>query len=237
MAEQENRTGQIEIEAGAENHRIFLIRHGETDWNRNFRYQGCSDIELNATGLEQARRLAVRFAGMRMTRVWASPLSRAYRTAEIMMAHNEHPCPIERREELREISFGIWEGMSVDEVAERDPATLAQWRIEPFSKAPEGGESLAEICARSERAARQLVDDGRGGERTLVVAHGAILRSLLSALMDVENMNIMWRMRFDNCSVTVLDIWGRRPSLLLLNDTHHLRMQSDEEIAELSFPA
>ncbi|MDL2264023.1 histidine phosphatase family protein [Synergistaceae bacterium OttesenSCG-928-I11] len=235
MNKQDGQNRQIEIEAAVENHRIFLMRHGETEWNRNFRYQGCSDVPLSEVGESQARRLAVRMSRIAPTRVFASPLSRAYRTAEILMEGNRSDVAIEPCEELREVSFGFWEGKTVDEVRALDGGTLDRWRSVPFSATPRDGESMASIMARSDRMADRVRSEGRAGDVTFVVAHGAILRSFLGSLMRIDDLNVLWRMRMDNCSVTVLDLWGSRPSLLALNDTHHLHVADDEIVASLDF--
>lgn len=235
MDKQDGRKKQIEIEAAVENHRIFLMRHGETEWNRNFRYQGCSDVPLSEVGEGQARRLAVRMSRIVPVRVYASPLSRAYRTAEILMEGNRSDVAIEPCEDLREISFGFWEGKTVDEVQALDGETLDRWRSVPFSATPRGGESMASIMTRSDRMADRVRREGRAGDVTFVVAHGAILRSFLGALLCIDDLNVLWRMRMDNCSVTVVDLWGSRPSLLTLNDTHHLRVVDDGVVASLDF--
>ncbi|MDR3333075.1 MAG: histidine phosphatase family protein [Synergistaceae bacterium] len=218
-----------------ESHRIFLVRHGETDWNKDLKYQGNSDIELNEAGIEQARRLGVRLRGTIPARVVSSPLSRACRTAEVIMENNGGDAKIEKLEDLREISFGIWEGLSMSDVRNVDGETLDKWKARPFSITPKGGETLEEIIARSKRAAANILEYGRPGAATFVVAHGAILRSVLAALMGVEDIDILWRFRVDNCSLTIVDMWGRRPSLYALNDTHHCRLGSDEEIGRLAF--
>jgi alpha-ribazole phosphatase/probable phosphoglycerate mutase len=100
---------------------------------------------------------------------------------------------------------------------------------------PRDGEAIDDVTARSSRVAEDIVESGLPGNSTFVVAHGALLRALLAALMKAEDINLMWKMRLDNCSITVIDIWGRRPSLYVLNDTHHCRVGSDEAIAMLSF--
>ena len=219
-----------------ENHRYFLIRHGETDWNREFRYQGSSDIALNDDGLEQARRLAVRLSPIAPSRVFASPLMRASRTAEIVMEHNERTAKVELLPELREISFGSWEGLTVPEIRELDAETFDRWRLAPFSCTPRGGETFEEIMKRARALAEALSAGSQPGGATFIVAHGGVLRALIAAMMHFDDIDLLWRMRFDNCSVTVIDIWGTRPSLLLTNDTHHLRVPGDEEIASLVFP-
>jgi alpha-ribazole phosphatase/probable phosphoglycerate mutase len=226
----------FEAENTQENHRIFFIRHGETDWNKSFRYQGCSDVELNASGLEQARRLGLRLARTVPTRIVSSPLRRALRTAEVIMELNAGGVPVGTSADLREISFGLWEGLTVSEVSERYPDVYGKWRSAPFSVTPDGGESMGEIMARSRRAADVITKDGGPGDTTFIVAHGAILRGLLAAMMNVSDIGLLWRMRLDNCSVTVLDFWGSRPFLLTLNDTHHTRM-CDRDIENLVFQA
>lgn len=218
-------------------HRFYLMRHGETDWNRTFRYQGSSDVELNEIGCGQARRLGWRMTGIAPERVLASPLQRAFRTAEIVMEQNYAKVAVEACDDLREISFGCWEGLSALEVEARDPETFAAWRDAPFSVPPRGGEALEAICARSTRFAKNLLAGASPDGTTFVVAHGAILRTLLSAILGIDDMKLLWRLRFDNCSVTALDLWGARPSLLLLNDTTHVRLTAKAEIARLKFPA
>jgi alpha-ribazole phosphatase/probable phosphoglycerate mutase len=223
------------MDSGRGSHRIFLVRHGETEWNREFRYQGISDIPLNDTGLEQARRLGLRLSSITPDRVLASPLSRAHSTAEVIMKHNGADTDIVIRDELRELSFGIWEGLTIPEIKEIDGDTFSKWREAPFSSVPKNGESFSEVFGRSKPFAEELIVTGLPGEDTFIVAHGGVLRAIASALLGFENIDLFWRMRFDNCSITVIDIWEARPSLLLSNDTHHLRL-SDEAIASLVFP-
>ena len=234
MSKVRKKTAALEAAAGVP-HRIFLIRHGETDWNRVFRYQGASDVELNETGLEQARLAGIRLAEIVPSRVCSSPLLRARRTAEIIMERSRGDVEIELCRDLREISFGKWEGLSMSEVEERYPDTLAAWRAEPFSVTPEDGESFAEVRSRARAAAGLIKSAGRSGDATFVVTHGGVLRFLIAAMMGIDDLSVTWRMRFDNCSISVLDMWQSHPSLLLSNDTHHIRLKEDE-ISRLSFP-
>jgi len=219
-----------------DSHRYFIIRHGETDWNKEFRYQGNSDIELNEDGALQARRVAVRLSRIMPARVLSSPLKRAARTAQIIAEHSEFPVEIELAPELREISFGCWEGLTIPEIKKLDGETFARWRSAPFSCAPSGGEEIGEVRARVEALTARLVPEGKPGEATFIVAHGGVLRALIAAMMLFPDLDLLWRLRFDNCSVTVIDIWGTRPSLLLTNDTHHLRSRDDEAAMSLVFP-
>ena len=101
---------------------ILLARHGETDWNRNGRVQGHTDIPLNATGIAQAQALAERLAGEPLAAVFASDLERARVTAAAVAARHELPVSIDP--DLREKNFGSWEGLTDGEIAERFPAAV-----------------------------------------------------------------------------------------------------------------
>ena len=168
-------------------------------------------------------------------RVYSSPLKRAFHTAEIIMENNSGDTVIDSRDDLMEISFGLWEGLTVPEIKEVDAVGYEAWSKTPFSAVPGGGESLEEVGARTCRCAKMMKEAGGPGDVTFVVAHAVVLRALIAALMDIEGISLFWRLRFDNCSISVLDMWGTRPSLLLTNDTHHIRLK-DEEIRLLTFP-
>jgi alpha-ribazole phosphatase/probable phosphoglycerate mutase len=222
-------------ESSASPYRIFFIRHGETDWNRELRYQGSSDVELNEEGERQARSAGIRLSRIVPARVYSSPLKRALRTAEIILENNSGDAAVELCCDLREISFGSWEGLTAAQISERDAAALAAWREAPFSAAPDGGESFASVASRSKTAAESIKKSGRPGEAAFVVSHGAVLRALIASFMEAADIDMLWRLRFDNCSISALDRWGARPSLLLLNDTNHIRLR-EEDIWLLSFP-
>jgi alpha-ribazole phosphatase/probable phosphoglycerate mutase len=219
-----------------DSHRVFLVRHGETDWNKDFKYQGSTDVPLNKEGLKQAEKLAVRLSSVKPSRVMSSPLSRAYRTAEAIVGRSRANVEIEQREELRELSFGVWEGLSIPEVREKNRELFEKWEQAPFSNTPEGGDVFSDVFERSKLFARDIFESGISGHDTVVVAHGGILRAIVAALLRLDDIDLMWKMRFDNCSITIVDIWNGKPSLVIANDTHHLRLEDEEFIASLVFP-
>jgi broad specificity phosphatase PhoE len=139
-------------------------------------------------------------------------------------------------DDLREISFGEWEGLTYSEIIERYASDYKAWRDAPFSSSPTGGESFESVRLRSARAAETVKSAAAPGGNILVVAHGVVLRTLVASLAGVTDLKLMWRARFDNCSVSAIDLPGGRPSLIFLNDTHHLRLD-DGKIGMLSFPA
>ncbi|MDR3165151.1 MAG: histidine phosphatase family protein [Synergistaceae bacterium] len=215
--------------------RIFFVRHGETDWNKAFRYQGTTDIALNENGQSQARKVGLRLSRIVPRRVFSSPLLRAYGTAEAIMEANAGNAPVEVMDELREISFGKWEGLAYSEIMEHFALDYTTWRENPFSSAPTGGESFESVRTRSASAAETVKDAAAAGAEILVVAHGIVLRTLMASLMGADDLKLLWRIRFDNCSISAIDLWDDHPSLVFLNDTHHLRLD-DKKIRTLSFP-
>jgi probable phosphoglycerate mutase len=142
---------------------LLLARHGETDWNRELRIQGSSDIELNELGREQARALAEDLADVELDAIYASDLRRARDTAEAVASTKGLPVQLDVR--LRERAFGSWEGLTREDVAERHPGERHD------------GESDEEVRARV-LAAIEAIAAAHPGEQVLVVSHGGALNSL-----------------------------------------------------------
>lgn len=161
---------------------LFLARHGQTEWNAQGRYQGSLDSPLTALGRAQARAAAETMRGRGVARLLCSPLGRARHTADVVA--EAVGIPVEVDAELAEIAIGRWEGLTREEVDERFPGERARrMRDEDrVSYRYAGGESLAEIRER----ARSVT--GRLDERTtLIVAHSAINRVLVAALIGWED--------------------------------------------------
>jgi broad specificity phosphatase PhoE len=147
---------------------LIVARHGETDWNRENRFQGHADPPLNELGRRQSEELAEALEGEGIARVYTSPLRRAAETAEIVAGRLG--IEVELVEALREIDVGAWSGLTRDEVAERFPAEYTRW----LERAPHGfedGESYEDLAARVMPALRRLADRHRSAT-ILVVTHG-----------------------------------------------------------------
>lgn len=215
-------------------HRIFFIRHGQTDWNIEHRLQGTSDVPLNATGEEQARRVALRLAKIAPARILSSPLSRAKRTAEIVAEGSESPTEITTVDELREFYFGAWEGLTYEEAAARDPERFRRSSIEPLIDMPDGAETLDSARGRIERAASAITDGASIGGVTFVFAHALVLRAVIGRVLGIEGTRAPWCFRLDNCSISIVDHDRQRSRALIINDTAHMRVRADI-IGELSF--
>jgi alpha-ribazole phosphatase len=195
---------------------LWLVRHGETAWNRERRFQGARDVELSARGREQAAALARALSGHRFAAVYTSPLGRTRETAaacgEVLgLVPTEAP-------DLREVGLGDWEGMTVDAVVERDRDRYWRWLTTPAESPPPGGEPMEGFQRRVTRALHGLAARHRE-DAVLAVTHGGAIAVALCHCLGL-GLNALWRLRIENTSVTRLRWPAGR--LHVLNDTRHL---------------
>jgi broad specificity phosphatase PhoE len=154
---------------------ILLARHGETDWNREYRFQGHADPPLNATGRAQASELSGTLARETLAAVYSSPLRRAFETAEIVAApHGLEPRAVEA---LREVDVGSWQALTRAEVEGRFPAQYARWL--DFGQGWDDGETYEEMARRVVQALLELAASHER-ERILAVTHGGPIRAALA---------------------------------------------------------
>lgn len=195
--------------------RLFLVRHGQTEWNAHGRAQGHTDIELDNDGLAQARQLTRAFHEIPINRIVSSDLKRCAVTAQ----HISTGVEIEYTPLLRERGFGEWEGLDFEHINEQMRLVVLEG-IDPFHVRPPGGESFEDVWLRIET----IVDDVRHyNGNVAVVSHGATCALLLAKLLR-GSLETSRSFRFGNTAVTELE---RRPDGLFLmlryNDTSHLR--------------
>lgn len=155
---------------------LILVRHGETDWNRERRWQGHADTPMNETGRKQARALARTLTGAPIAAVYSSDLRRAHETAEIVAAAHQLPVSVDRR--LREIDFGEWEGLTTEEIHERFPEYAAAWPPDDGRPFP-GGETYAAMGERVVEALAEIAHRHPDGD-VVVVLHGGPIRGVLA---------------------------------------------------------
>lgn len=154
---------------------IWLVRHGETDWNRELRFQGHLDAPLNALGLQQAQRLGLHWAGLAPRALVASDLLRTRQTAQPVSTHWQ--CEVEPDALWREQSFGVIEGLTLAQVQEQYPEVVKGWQSRDPDFAPPGGESRRQFHARVMQAVQALVERCAqdGWASPVVVSHGGVL--------------------------------------------------------------
>jgi alpha-ribazole phosphatase len=187
---------------------LWLVRHGQTDWNAEGRYQGQADMPLNAAGLCQAEAIADQLAGQTFAAIYSSDLRRAYRTAESIAARLSLPIRVDTR--LREIHQGEWQGLHVSEIATRYASEVSQWHASPTTTRAPGGETVAEVAARVGAAADEIARLYRG-ERVLIVSHGLALSTLIARARGVP-LERVYTLIPDNATAVVIDWEEKRPN-------------------------
>ena len=198
----------------------LLIRHGETEWNASGRIQGHSDVPLNDAGRRQARLLGERLSGVELAAVYSSDAARALDTARAVAAGRDIGVTV--RGQLREKSYGEWEGKTGPEVKAGYPEEFVRWQVQrDVSFVAPGGESESELRARVRAAADGLRRSHGDGETIAVVGHGGSLRALASELLGIPTASgaMLW---LGNTSVSELRIHERYVALHRWNDTSHL---------------
>ncbi len=204
--------------------RVYLVRHGETQLTAENRFSGAVGVELSDEGRWQAARLGERLQKEGLTAIYSSPLSRTLDTARIIAGSSA--LKIETRDGLREISHGRWEGLTRAEVEERFMGEYDAWEADPFTFAPEGGESGVAVLARALPVMREIVTR-HPGDRVLVVSHKATIRLLLSSLLGIDARGYRDRLDQAPACVNVLDFKDPvRARLMLFNDTSHYAQQT-----------
>ncbi len=201
--------------------RLMLARHGETDYNQQWRFQGRTDLGLNRVGRRQAEGLRQRLSQESIDVIYTSKLKRAEDTAGIIA----RGCGLRvvTCENLAELDFGKFEGLTHAEIVERYP----EWQPSDYDFTAYGGESLEQLAQRVRAFEKELRSDNPADADILVIAHSGSLRVLLCVLLgiDIENW---WRFRLAPASLTVLEDFGQKPVLTLLNDVSHLKTKYRE---------
>jgi len=203
--------------------RLFLVRHGATQLTAEDRFSGAVGVDLSKEGRAQVKRLARRLAGEPISAVYCSPLSRTVETASILA--EPHKLPLITRDGLKEISHGRWEGLTRPEVEARFPGEYSAWEADPFTFAPQDGESGVGVLARALPVIREVVV-AHAGQNVLVVSHKATLRLLLSSLLGFDARGYRDRLDQSPACLNVIDFKDPvRARLMLFNDVSHYQDQ------------
>lgn len=216
---------------------LYLIRHGETEGSDTKRYKGSIDVPLSGRGIEQMKKVSqfifdtekqrhgetekqifpaspgLRIAASGLSAVYCSPLSRAVKSAEIIAGH--HGAKIITMPDLRERSFGVWEGMTFTEIKERYPVEFEAWASNPLRHSPIEGESTIEVKDRVITALNGILDK-HANETIAVVAHGGVNRVILCQVLGIPLKNI-FRIEQDFAAINIIEFWEKYPVAKLIN--------------------
>ncbi|MGG6266183.1 histidine phosphatase family protein [Leptolyngbya sp. AN03gr2] len=203
--------------------RLLLVRHGETDWNRQGRFQGQIDVPLNDNGRVQAGQAAEFLKSVQIDSAVSSSMVRPKETAEIILKY--HPeIDLKLRDDLREISHGLWEGKFESEIEAGYPGLLHQWQSKPETVQMPEGENLQQVWDRAVEGWTAIVQSAKPGETILVVAHDAINKAILCYVSGLTPASF-WNFKQGNGAVSVIDyVTGNdaTPMLMAMNITTHL---------------
>ena len=202
--------------------KLILVRHGETCWNAERRIQGGdSDIELNDTGLGQAKKLAAFLKNEPVTAILSSPLRRAIDTAKVIADH--HQLPVEIDQGLRELKVGELEGMSVSDLSTTFSQFLMKWWQEGCTMKLPNGESLVDLQQRAWKAVERLLErhktnpEHKEGITVVVVSHYFVTLAIILKALNLP-LDYFTKFKVDLGGVSVLEIQDCGPRLLTFNN-------------------
>ena len=184
---------------------MFIVRHGETDWNAERRVQGQSESSLNDKGREQAAALKPWIESVGFDAVYTSSSQRTIQTAEILTGNMD--LPLQKRDDIREICLGPWEQLLWSDIEQSSSSEVTNFREFPHLFNLEGAETFGEVRQRGMRALHEIAqqhDDMQA--KLLVVSHGALISAVLSGLASVCLSRLWKNPSLPNCSVSEISI-------------------------------
>ena len=206
---------------------IILVRHGETEWNVQQVFRGRIDIELNETGLRQAKLLAEYLSGVNIDAVYSSPLRRALKTAEVIAS--PHKLEVKIAPGLIDFDFGKWQGLPHHEVKQRYRELYTEWIKNPHLIKMPDGENLNDVRERALKVVDEVV--AKHGGTIILVSHRVVNKVLICALLGLENSHF-WNIRQDTGGTTTFAYENGRFTLTKHNDTSYLRPLAKAELGD-----
>lgn len=199
--------------------KLYLVRHGESEWNILSKVQGQSNTNLTNKGREQARKAARRLMKEKIDVIFSSDLNRALDTAKII--GEILGLEVNTLEELREIRFGVWEGLTTQEIIDKYNNEHIIWMTEPHKLNLPNAESLIDLQERLLRIVNILFKDN-GDKNILIVSHGASIKALILGLLGID-ISFYNKLTISNTSISIVENKDYSTILRVLNDTSHLR--------------
>jgi broad specificity phosphatase PhoE len=209
---------------------IYLVRHGQTAWNKEEIFRGRTDVPLDETGLRQAELVGEYFRETEIHAIYSSPLSRAWQTAEGIA--RIHHLEVQALPGIIDMSFGNWEGHAHQEIQKMDPETYRLWKEEPHRVTLPGGEGLEQVRIRA-MAALEGVIDKHPGETVVLISHRVITKVLLCAILGLDHSHF-WQIQQDTTAINRIDYTKGLYILSLMNETCHLKALK-EKVTKVDF--
>ena len=204
---------------------LYIVRHGETDWNKMGKYQGITDVPLNENGLNQAKACGEALKDITFDRILSSDLSRALVTAETIRGDRTTPITVDKR--LRELNFGDWEAMLFSDIEARWPGLINEMYLRPHLVKVPNGESFKDLQDRAWAGLEEFLNKNDEEETLLIACHGGTIRTLLCKLLDIS-ISHCWNFSQGNTAINRIFYNGMgeydHNILNLLNDTAHVEL-------------
>jgi alpha-ribazole phosphatase len=199
---------------------LILIRHGETPYNRDRRYQGHRDTLLTRKGKRQTKEITIRLKNEPLDAIYSSDLKRTRYTAKVVNRY--HFLKINILPELREIDFGDWEGKTHDEIQREWKGLLAKWEKGPSKIKIPRGESIKDLAERVRSTIEKIIGN-HPDQRIAIVTHGGPIRIIL---MDALGLGLddWWKTITSNGGISIIEYQSNKGKVLLQNDTSHLEI-------------
>ncbi len=205
---------------------VYLIRHGETAWNKEEIFRGRTDVPLNEIGLREAGLAGGYLKDKEIHVIYSSPLSRAWQTAQkIAQFHNLEVQPLNG---IIDMSFGRWEGHSLQEIQKNDGELYRQWREEPHLVRIPDGESLDEVRIRTMAALEEMIQL-HPGKTLVLVSHRVITKVLICGILGIDNSHF-WQIGQDTTAINLIQHRNGKYILSLMNETCHLKPLTEEKV-------
>ncbi len=205
---------------------IYLVRHGQTAWNKEEIFRGRTDVPLDETGLRQAELAGEYFKGMEIHAIYSSPLSRALETAQkIAQSHNIKVQPLQG---ILDMSFGRWEGQSHLDIQKNDREIYRQWREEPHLVRLPSGESLDDVRVRAMAALEEVIRN-HPGKTLILVSHRVVNKVLICGILGLDNSHF-WQITQDTTAINLIKYKEGKYILSLMNETCHLKALKEKRL-------
>ncbi len=198
---------------------LYLIRHGQTDWNTKKIFRGRADVPLNDHGRREAEALSAHLKDIRADACYASPLSRARETAEAVA--RPHSLDVTDDAGVIDVDYGEWQGLSDAKVKKKYAETYRGWHERPHRTRFPDGESLTMVRRRA-LASVLRINDAHPDGTIFLVAHRVVTKVLMCAALGLGN-SAFWRIRQDNCAFNIIEYSHDVVAVAVMNDTCHMR--------------
>ena len=203
---------------------IYLVRHGQTAWNKEEIFRGRTDVPLDETGLRQAELVGEYFKGMEIHGIYSSVLSRAWETAQKIAQF--HDLKVQPLDGIIDMSFGEWEGRPHQEIRENDRETYRQWVETPHLVRLPGGEGLDDVRVRAMAAIEEVIRN-HPGKTLILVTHRVVNKVLICSILGLDNSHF-WQITQDTTAINLIQHRNGKYILSLMNETCHLKALKEQ---------